>query len=493
MVVLVPNLSVYNKLHMKQTLNRTTANITTQRPVKVLQFGEGNFLRAFTDWIIDVMNEKTSFNGAIDIIQPINAGIAHLINRQQGLYHVLLNGIQGGSQVKESRLITSVTSAQNPYEDYALYLKNGENPDLEFIISNTTEAGITFDAADTSADTLSNSFPGKLTALLYHRYVYFNGAADKGLIFLPCELIEKNGEALRDTILQYARHWNLPAGFAEWIKEHNTFCNTLVDRIVPGFPKDTIAEIQEELGFEDNLVVTAEPFHLWVIEGPEAVSKAFPAVEAGLQVKFVADMTPYRTRKVRILNGAHTALVPVAYLHGLRTVRDSVENAYTGAFLKQTIFEEIIPTLDLSAEELQQFASDVIERFQNPSIRHELISIALNSVSKYKVRVLPSVLEYSNRTGQLPENLLHSLAALIVFYKGSWRGEQIALNDSQEVLSFMADVWAGNQPQTVTSKVLANVHFWDTDLTQVEGLEEKVTAYISQLLETEKEASAVLA
>ncbi len=478
---------------MKQKLNHSNAGVNVQRPVKVLQFGEGNFLRAFTDWIIDVMNEKVAFNGAIEIIQPINFGIANLINNQEGLYHVLLNGLQGGSEVKESRLITSVSHAQNPYENYTAYLKSAENPDLQFIISNTTEAGIAFDANDTTPETLSSSFPGKLTALLYHRYTHFNGAAEKGLILLPCELIEKNGEALRTTILQYAAHWNLPEGFVTWIKENNTFCNTLVDRIVPGFPKDTILQIQEELGFEDSLVVTAEPFHLWVIEGPAAVREAFPADKAGLQVKFVEDMTPYRTRKVRILNGAHTALVPVAYLHGLRTVRDSVENTYTGTFLKKTIFEEIIPTLDLSAEELQQFASDVIERFQNPSIRHELISIALNSVSKYKVRVLPSVLEYITRTGKLPVNLLHSLAALIVFYKGTWRGEQIALNDSQDVLSFMATAWAGNEPTKAAKAILSNVQFWDTDLTKVNGLEENVVAAIYQVLETEKEANVVLA
>lgn len=455
--------------------------------MKVLQFGEGNFLRGFVDWIIDILNEKTDFNGSVTIIQPIERGIVHLLNQQDGLYHVLLNGIQGGKETQETRLITCVAGAVNPYEDYATYLSLAENPELEFIISNTTEAGIAFEEADQSMETTPASFPGKLTALLYHRFKHFAGAADKGLTMIPCELIEKNGATLQQTVLQFARHWGFPKEFTAWIRESNTFCNTLVDRIVPGFPKDDIQEIQQELGYEDNLVVKAEPFHLWVIEAPEAVQRAFPTAQAGLQVKFAPNLTPYRSRKVRILNGAHTALVPVAYLHGLRTVREAVENTYTGTFIREAIFNEIIPTLDLPQEELNQFANDVIERFQNPFIRHELLSIALNSVSKYKVRVLPSVLEYRRRTGQLPERLLHSLAALILFYKGEWQGDIIPLNDSADVLSFFEEAWQSENPAQVVKATLANTAFWDMDLTQINGLSELVTEKLEQLLQLEKE------
>lgn len=478
---------------MMKPLNRHTAGITASHPVKVLQFGEGNFLRGFVDWIIDTLNEKAGFSGSVKIIQPIERGIVHLLNQQDGLYHVLLNGIQGGKETQETRLITCVSGALNPYDDYAAYLALAENPELEFIISNTTEAGIAFEEADQSMETLPGSFPGKLTALLYHRFKHFNGAADKGLAMIPCELIEKNGAALRETVLQYAKHWNLPEAFATWINDSNAFCNTLVDRIVPGFPKDDIKEIQENLGFEDNLVVKAEPFHLWVIEAPEHVKAAFPTEKAGLQVKFVPDLTPYRSRKVRILNGAHTALVPVAYLQGLRTVRDAVEDAQTGPFIREAIFQEIIPTLDLPEAELNQFANDVIERFQNPFIRHELISIALNSISKYKVRVLPSVLEYKNRTGELPDKLLFALAALILFYKGAWRGEQIPLNDTPEVLAFFEQAWQSESAAEVVNKVLSNTAFWDQDLTQVAGLAEKVTAQVAQLQHAEKKESLNLA
>ncbi|UII27163.1 tagaturonate reductase [Fulvivirga maritima] len=469
-------------------LNKQTAGVSTQPPVKVLQFGEGNFLRAFVDWVIDILNEKANFNGSVHIVQPIAQGMVNMLNDQDCLYHVLLQGIKNGNTIDDKRLITSIYSASNPYDDYKAYLALGENPELEFMISNTTEAGIKFSEVDESSVTLPDTFPGKLTALLYHRYKFFKGAADKGLTLIPCELIEHNGTTLKKTIMQYIQHWHLPDDFALWIENHNRFCNTLVDRIVPGFPRENIKEIQTELDFEDNLVVKAEPFLLWVIEAPEGVKEAFPTYKTDLDVLFVKDITPYRTRKVRILNGAHTSLVPVAYLHGVRTVREAVENDYTGAFIKKTIFEEIVPTLDLPAEELEKFANAVLERFKNPFISHELISIALNSVSKYKVRVLPSLLEYKKRKGSLPENLVHALAALIVFYRGEWNGESIALNDSDDVLTFFKEIWNGKQEE-IAPKVLSNTAFWDLDLSQVAGLSAAVQKEISSILLSEKEKS----
>ena len=470
-------------------LNRNTANLTQQPPLKVLQFGEGNFLRGFVDWMIDILNEKTDFNGGVHVIQPIGQGMVHMLNQQDGLYHLLLNGIQGGKPTQESRLISCITGGTNPYEDYQAYLKLGETPSLKFIISNTTEAGIAFEEGDTTPDTIPNSFPGKLTALLYHRFKHFNGAADKGLNIIPCELIDKNGAALRETVLQFASHWNLPQEFSKWISDSNIFCNTLVDRIVPGFPRDTIKEIQQDLGYEDKLVVKAEPFHLWVIEGPASVKADFPTEKAGLQVKFVEDQTPYRTRKVRILNGAHTTLVPVAYLQGLRTVREAVEDPTAGKFIKEAIFQEIIPTLDLPQEELEQFANDVIERFQNPFIHHELISIALNSVSKYKVRVLPSVLEYHKRKGELPNRLLHALGALIVFYRGEWKGEKIPLNDGADVMEFFRNAWQKGSTSEVVQTVLAKKDFWGQDLGQIESMTEAVTDHVKNILKAEQHAS----
>jgi tagaturonate reductase len=476
---------------MLKSLNRTTAAKPQQHPVKVLQFGEGNFLRAFADWIIDLMNEKAGFNGAVQIVQPIAQGMGAMVNAQEGLYHLVLNGIQQGKPVREIRLITSVTGVINPFENFQQYVSAAENPDLKFILSNTTEAGIIFSEKDNNPKTLPETFPGKLTLFLYHRYQHFKGAADKALILMPCELIEKNGEALRQAILQYSSHWKLETEFVDWIKGPTLFCNTLVDRIVPGFPKETIREIQTETGYEDNLVVTAEPFHLWVIEAPDGVQKLFPADKAGLQVKFVKDLTPYRTRKVRILNGAHTAMVPVAYLHGLRTVREAIEDKTVGVFVKKVLEEEIIPTLDLPQKELEQFASDVMERFQNPFIRHELMAIALNSVSKYQVRVLPSVLEYIKRKGKLPEKLLHSLAALIRFYKGEWQGQAIALNDTPAVLEFFKKAWSNSDTKVVVKMVLTNKDFWGMDLTAIDGLADEVEKHLRDITRLEVSNSSL--
>jgi tagaturonate reductase len=464
-------------------LNRDTAPAPAAGPVKVLQFGEGNFLRGFVNWIIDILNEKTDFNGSVQVIQPRDRPrhIIRQLNEQEGLFHVLLHGIRGGKTIQENRLISCISQAFNPYDNYSHYLKLGENPELKFIFSNTTEAGIFFDPEDNNMDRPAISFPGKLTALLYQRCKYFNADPAKALYIIPCELIDKNGQKLRETVLQYARHWNLPESFTQWITTHTVFCNTLVDRIVPGFPKENIREIQQELGYEDKLVVKAEPFHLWVIEAPESVKAAFPSAQTDLQVKFASDLSPYRTRKVRILNGAHTALVPMAYLQGLRTVREAVEDKRAGNFIKEAIFKEIIPTLDLPADELEQFANDVLERFRNPFIHHELISIALNSISKYKVRVLPSVLEFIKRTGKLPERLLQALAALILFYKGEWKGEAIPLNDNPEILDFFEKAWQQEDPEAVVSSVLSNSDLWGRDLSKIDGLSEMVSSHVEEL------------
>ena len=469
---------------MVRKLNRKTASAPQDRPVRILQFGKGNFLRAFADWMTDVLNETTSFNAAIQIVQVNSTETDNRFADQEGLYHLVTNGIRDGQPVREIRLIKSVASVINPVENYSSYLKAAENPDLEFIISNTTEAGIAFDQCDKAPDVVAKSFPGKLTALLYHRYKFFKGDISKSLVILPCELIENNGEALRNVIAEYISLWKLQKGFGEWI-EHTLFCNTLVDRIVPGFPKEDVHKIWEQTGFEDHLVVTAEPYHLWVIQplsdsGEYARRRlsAFAQAKTGLNVRIVSDLVPYRTSKVRILNGAHTCMVPIGYLRGQRTVKEAVDDPFTGNFVRSAIEEEIIPTLDMPRGELRCFASDVIERFQNPFIRHELRSIALNSVSKFQVRVLPSLLEYVTRTNQLPQRLVYSLASLIMFYKGEWRGESLPVNDTPQVVAFFKDVWNEKDPRVIAQKVLSNKELWKTDLTQIQGLASLVERHL---------------
>ena len=457
-----------------------------QYPEKVLQFGEGNFLRAFVDWQIDKMNKEANFNGSVVVVQPIEFGLIDKLNEQDGLYTLYLQGMYEGKPIEEHSVINSISRGINPYTQYEEYLKLAENPDFRFVFSNTTEAGIVFDENDKLEDKPQKTFPGKLTAFLYNRFKFFKGKKDKGLLIIPCELIDRNGDKLKETILKFAELWHLEEGFAAWINEANTFCSTLVDRIVPGYPRDNIKEITEELGYVDNLVNIGEYFHLFIIEGPKWIEKELPVSKAGLNIKFVSDMKPYRTRKVRILNGSHTSLVPVAFLYGLNTVAESVEHEVIGKFIKDTIYEEIIPTLDLPEEELKYYAEVVIERFRNPFVKHYLMSIALNSMSKYETRDLPSLLEYVKIKGELPKRLVFSLAALIEFYKGKREDQPINLADDDDVLELYKAAWdncdgSDAALRNVVTTVLKYEKVWKMDLNNVEGLTDAVTKYLMRI------------
>ncbi|WP_026883061.1 tagaturonate reductase [Clostridium akagii] len=468
-------------------LNKETYKEYKKYPERILQFGEGNFLRAFADWQIDIMNKKANFNTGIVVIQPLATGrvIPKLIE-QDGLFTVCLQGIKGGKPIKEHSVVNCISRCINPYEQYDEYLNVAKNPELRFVISNTTEAGIAFDENDKLGDVCQKSYPGKLTALLHERFKFFNGQKDKGLVVIPCELIDRNGEKLKEIIKKYAEIWNLGEKFVSWIDEANTFCNTLVDRIVPGYPKDNIKEVTEELGYEDKLVAIGEQFYLWVIEGPSFLANELPTEIAGLNVKLVNDVTPYRTRKVRILNGAHSALVPVAYLYGLETVGEAAEHEVIGKFIREIIYDEIIPSLvnpDISQDELKHFADSVIDRFKNPFVHHYLMSIALNSMSKFETRDLPSLLKYTEIKGELPKKLVFSLSSLIYFYKGIRGEEQIKLSDDDYILEFYKNLWE-NCDGTVegirklVEEVLGYENIWKMNLNRIEGLTESITKNI---------------
>ncbi len=453
------------------------------RPIKILQFGNGNFLRGFTDYMVDEANDKGVFDGNIQVVQVHSPVADPKMIAQDCLFHVLIRGLKEGKRVDEAKLITCVSGICNPNEDYQAYLELAKNPDLRFVISNTTESGIQFDPSDIDPTTVPNSFPAILAALLYQRFLHFEGDTSKGFVFIPCELIENNGGTLKACIDQYATLWKLPNAFTEWLYSACTFCNTLVDRIVPGFPKDSIQEIQERIGFEDKLAVMAEPFHFWAIEAPDHVKEEFPLDKAELDVLFVKDLTPFRTRKVRILNGGHTSMVPYAYLSGIRTVREAVEDPVIGKFMREVIFNEIIPTLDMPKDELEKFANDVLERFDNPFIVHELKSIALNSISKFKVRVLPSLLEYYESKSLWPEKLTLAFAALLVFYKGEYKGIETPVNDNPAIMAeFKADWELGSTKETV-EKLLSERSYWGEDLREYDGLVEAVTKAVDELLQ----------
>lgn len=452
-------------------------------PERVLQFGEGNFLRSFVDWMIDGMNAAGNFEGSIVIVQPIASGMADKLNEQDCCYTVLSRGMADGKPVTDRHLVTSVSRAINPYSDFNTYRKLASQPELRFIVSNTTEAGIAYNPEPWTSDRAQNSFPAKVCALLFDRFQTFKGAHDKGVVFLPCELINHNGSMLKEYVTRCAQDWNLGDKFRNWLNNDNTFCNTLVDRIVPGYPSSETSQICAELSYDDRLITVGEHFHLWVIEGPDWLADELPLTKSGFNVLVTADMQPYRNRKVMVLNGAHTASVLAAFLAGLDTVEQMMSDPQTGEFVRRTVQDEILPTLDMGKEEKESYAVAVLERFCNPFIRHELLSISLNSVSKWQVRVLPSLKAYQALFGRLPDRLSFSLAALLHFYRGELQpdgsmlgvraGNPYPLRDDAPVLAVFA-ACRKLAPAAYADRILGDSTLWGEDLRLIPGLASRI-------------------
>ncbi|MCH5172741.1 MAG: tagaturonate reductase [Bacteroidales bacterium] len=454
-----------------ERLNRTSAPQAKRYTEKVIQFGEGNFLRAFIEWIIWKTNQKTDFNGSVVVVQPIEKGMVDWLNEQDGLYHLNLQGLQNGEPVDSVDLIDVISRGLNPYTQFEDYLALAQQPEIRFVISNTTEAGIAFDPACKLDDKPASSYPGKLTQLLYNRFRHFGGDKTKGLIIFPCELIFENGKHLKECIRQYIELWQLGEGFKTWFEECCGVYSTLVDRIVPGYPRETAAELCERAGYDDHLLDKAEIFHLWVIEAPKEVAEEFPADKAGLNVLFVPSEAPYHERKVTLLNGPHTVLSPVGYLSGLDTVKECCEDPLIGKYVHKVMFEELLPTLNLPAEELEKFASDVMERFRNPFVKHFVTSIMLNSFPKFKTRDLPGLKTYLERKGELPAGLVLGLAAIVTYYKGGKRGEdEIVPNDDAKIVELLRELWANGEADHVAKGVLGAEFIWGEDLNAVPGL-----------------------
>lgn len=423
---------------MEKKINEVSS--TVARTERIIQFGEGGFLRGFVDWFIQKINDSSSFDGNVVVVQPIERGMCDMLEAQNCLYTHVIRGVEG----VEKTLVNVISRCVNPYADFNAYLKLAENPNFRFVVSNTTESGISYHAGDLPTDQPPVSFPAKVTLLLKKRF----DLGLKGFIFLPCELIDKNGAKLCELVLKYAEEWGFGADFMAWVKNENVFCNTLVDRINTGFPRGE----DMQLGYTDNLVNTSEYFHLWVIEGPQSILKEIPLDKVGLNIIVCDNLQMYRTRKVRILNGAHTSLVPYALLNGFDTVKSCLDDKVMHEHLRKCIFDEIIPTLDLPYDELVDYANSVVTRFSNPYIKHYLTDIALNSVSKFKVRVLPSILEYIKRKNAMPNTLIFAFACLIRFYKEKTE----LVRDDAEVAAFMRD--------RSVDEILANTAFWDADL-----------------------------
>lgn len=459
-----------------------------QYPSRIIQFGEGNFLRAFIDWQIDLLNEHTDLDAGIEIVRPIDSAFPPSLSSQDGLYTTVIRGLnEQGEAVSDARLIRSVNREINVYQDYQTFLSLAHNPDIRFVFSNTTEAGISYHAGDKLEDAPAVSYPAKLTRLLFERFTCFDGAVDKGWVIIPCELIDYNGEALLELVLRYAQEWALPAAFIRWLKEANTFCSTLVDRIVTGYPRDEADAIERQLGYKDAFLATAEHFYLFVIQGPAWLAQELRLDKYPLNVLIVDDIKPYKARKVAILNGAHTALVPVAWLAGLNTVGEAMNDADVCRFVEKTIAEEIIPVLDLPRDELLSFAEAVTSRFRNPYIQHQLLSIALNGMTKFRTRILPQLLAGQQANGRLPARLTFALAALIAFYQGERDGESFPLQDDERWLVRYQQLWAQLRDRQIdvkelTGQVLSDGEHWEQDLSLVPGLVTQVAEDLQLIL-----------
>ena len=461
-----------------------TGYLLKNAPERVLQFGEGNFLRAFADYWFDMANEKAGWNGKCVLVQPIAQGLTQLINRQEGLYTLYLRGRQNGEKVDAKRVISSVSRCLNPYEkqDYDAMMDVAAGEALEYIVSNTTEAGIVYDPSCRLEDCPPASFPAKLTQVLLHRW----RAGRPGVVVLSCELIDNNGKELLRCVNQYIKQWGLKEGFARWVNGDCTFCSTLVDRIVPGRIRDAAeaARLEDENGYRDALIDVGEVFGVWNIEGPEWLAEKLPFRAAGLNCPVVPDVTPYKKRKVRILNGAHTGFVLGAYLAGYDIVRDCMQDDVILGFMNRMLHEEVIPMLPLDRQDLEAFAAAVQDRFNNPFINHELMSITLNSTSKWRARNMPSLLEYAQTAGKLPPCLAMSFAAYIAFYSSDIqalteqglvcrrpKGNEYTVSDDRWVLEFYYSR-RGVSDETLVHDVMTNEKMWGQDLTLVPGFEQ---------------------
>ena len=467
--------------------------ILEKAPEKVMQFGEGNFLRAFVDDFIDIANEKAGFNGKVVLVQPIAQGLTDLINKQEGLYTLYLRGSEKGIKVDDKRVISAVSRCINPYDDWDKVLELARSEDLEIIVSNTTEAGIVHDTESAFDQYPPVSFPAKLTRVLYERF----SAGRKGIVMLSCELIDNNGKELLKCVNQYIDDWKLNDDFRRWVNEENIFCSTLVDRIVPGRIRDPkeVEALAAANGYEDPLTDVGEVFGIWVIEGPDGLEDRLPFKKAGVPVIVVPDVTPYKKRKVRILNGAHTGFVLGAYLAGYDIVRDCMHDDTILGYMNRMLYEEVIPTLPLDKKDLEDFAQAVQDRFNNPFVNHELMSISLNSTSKWRARNMPTFLDYVREKGTLPPCLTTSFAAYVAFYSSDIRelnekglvcrrpkGNEYTVSDDRWVLEFYRD-HKDDSPEDLIHAVMTNLEMWGQDLTEVAGFEKEAVRILKQIRE----------
>ncbi|MCL4111741.1 UNVERIFIED_CONTAM: hypothetical protein GTU68_008343 [Idotea baltica] len=435
--------------------------------------------------MVNRMNDRCAYGGAVAIVKPTAGGNYDDLIEQEGLFHVISSGFAKGAIVDEMELIFCVTKVVQPYQQFDDYLAMATLPELRIIVSNTTESGIVFEEGDRPSDRPANSFPGKLLQFLKARFDHFEGALDKGFIVLPCELIERNGDVLEEILSRLAKEWYDDESFTTWISEANEFCNTLVDRIVPGAPEvSKVKEYEDRSGFRDRIMVTSEPYHIWVIEGPDSLKEEFPLEGAGINAVVTDDLSKYRLQKVRLLNGAHTSMVPIGILLRVPTVGQFIGDSHLSSFLSKLLREEVIPSIsELDKDVLAAYTEDVLDRFRNPFVEHKLSSIALNSISKFTVRVFPSIEGFIKLNGDVPERLTLAMAALLRFYEGSWSGKSLPVQDSAENIQWFRQHWDGmTDLNALVLSILSDRRIWGRDLSEIDGFVERVASALSSIM-----------
>lgn len=464
-------------------------------PEKVLQFGTGVLLRGLPGYFIDKANKAGQFNGRIVVVKSTGKGTTDAFSEQDGLYTHCIRGIEEGQQVEENILNAAISRVLNASAQWPLILQCAENPQLEIVISNTTEVGIVLTEDDVHAAPPA-SYPGKLLAFLYRRYQHFDGSAEKGLVIIPTELIVDNGKKLKDIVLELAARNSLPEAFISWITTANHFCNSLVDRIVPGaLPPAEQEAMQAALGYEDELMIMSEVYSLWAIETADARVRerlSFSAADKGVVI--APDINVFRELKLRLLNGTHTLSCGLAVLAGFETVRQGMEDADMEAAIATLMLEEMAPAITdiyITAAAAAQFANSVLDRFRNPSIAHQWLAITMQYTSKMKMRNVPVLLRHYQRSQEAPLWISLGFAAYLLFmrsdrsaegaYKGTVNGRSYTIQDDHA--AWFHDQWKRLEPSVLVKEVLANTALWGTDLTALKGFAPAVNKMLQMLLQ----------
>jgi tagaturonate reductase len=495
--------AILKQLNKSLTMNDMSPDVVhdclPNLPEKAIQFGGGNFLRGFVDWLIHELNKQQLFNGKVAIVQSHVAGseVIDMLKEQDYLYTVVLRGRQNGKIIDKKEIVSSISRTIHAIDEWSVLMKAAESPDLEVIFSNTTEAGITYsDEGYPVAGNVPESFPGKLTMVLHHRYETFANKTDCGLAIIPCELIEQNGDKLKELVLRKAEDWELSNAFKDWVEHNNSFCNTLVDRIVTGYPKDAVKEYEQVLGYKDNLITVGEPYHMFAVDAPDHVKEILPFHRAGLNIKW-GDVVPHRELKVRLLNAPHTMMFATGYLYGADTVLDVMEEEKLAEYVQRS-FNELLPTVNMTESVKKDFVEDIKERFLNPFNKHYLTDIGMNALFKYHSRILPSLLSFYDRYGHLPQTMVFSLAAIIAFYRpdhqkeGRWFGkrgdEMYSILENRNVLDMLTSLWQQIESDSLSLEelveaVLKSEQIWGRDLTAVPNLHEEVTYQLRSIRE----------